>query len=241
MLPKVIHSLYSEAVDNDMPDDWKEIFKENKEELLKISDYLNSDSAGYLPNRVDVFAAFKAVPLHKVKVVLLGQDVYHSYENDGTPTSIGRAFATRRGYKVAPSLKNLYIELNRSLPNFIIPNHGDLHNWEKQGVLLLNTCLTVIPHVAESHIKINLWNKFMVKIFEALNAANPNCVYILLGNKAQAWIPLLGSNTIKLCCSHPSPFSFRNTNHPCYGSDIFIQVNTELEKIGLKAIDWNID
>ena len=136
---------------------------------------------------------------------------------------------------------NLYIELNRGDPNFIIPNHGNLSDWEKQGVLLLNTCLTVVPHEAESHIKINLWNNFMVNIFKAINEANPYCIYLLLGAKAQAWIPVLGPKTIKLSCSHPSPFSFRSTNNPCYGSNIFLLINQYLKSLGQPEINWNLE
>jgi len=239
-LPQAIPSIYTNARENP-PKGWENVFENNIDEIKKISLFLKTDPRGYLPKTEDVFAAFNNVSLDKVKVVILGQDVYHSYESDGTPTSIGRAFATRRGYKVAPSLKNLFIELERSISNFKIPNHGDLSSWEQQGVLLLNTSLTVVPHIAESHVKINLWNNFMVNIFKAINEANPYCIYILLGAKSQAWIPLLGSKTIKLSCSHPSPFSFKSTNTPCYGSDIFVTTNNYLKSMGHSEINWNID
>jgi uracil-DNA glycosylase len=230
LLPKSIPTLYIIAKER-TPPTWEKVFQENDEELKEVSDFLKKDKRGFLPKTEDVFLAFNAV---------LGQDPYYTYENDGSPTAIGRAFSTRRGYKVAPSLKNLYIELERSIPGFVIPNHGDLSNWEKQGILLLNTSLTVPPNCQEEHVKIKLWNKFMYSIFKAIYDANPNCIYILLGLKAKSWSPVLGDDTIKLYCSHPSPLSFRSGSNPCLGSDIFNMVNEELVKLHKTPIDWNL-
>lgn len=225
---------------NNLPKGWENHFNKNRKELEKIFEYLKNDPRGFLPLEKDIFAAFYAVPLDKIKVCLLGQDVYHSYDSDGKPTSVGQAFMTRRGVKIAPSMRNLYIELNRSDPSFIIPQHGDISNWAAQGVFLLNTCLTVAPHEPESHIKVNLWNEFILSVFQEINRVNPRCIYMLLGSKAQAWVPYLGPDTIKLCCSHPSPYSFKATNSPLYGSNIFLYVNAYLNLFGNQPIDWTI-
>ena len=126
-------------------------------------------------------------------------------------------------------------------PVFQRPNHGDLTNLASQKVLLLNTCLTVKPHEAGSHKAI--WNGFVTKVLEDIQAANPECIFLLMGKKAEALIGKLGQRAIKICTSHPSPFSAYKGSRdaPAFiGSGCFKQINEYLIKQGKPPINWQL-
>ena len=126
-------------------------------------------------------------------------------------------------------------------PVFRRPHHGDLGSWARQGVLLLNSCLTVKPHEAGSHKQI--WNGVVTRIFETLNEVNPECIFLLLGRKAQDFATRLGSRTIRLTASHPSPFSAQKSSRdaPAFiGCGHFKAANEILVKQGKTPIDWRL-
>lgn len=237
-----------EIADKYPPPGWIRLFEEAKPELRLVSNIL-AKLGRYFPLNRDVFRAFDLTPLPEVKVVILGQDPYHSVEN-GMPQANGLAFSTRRGCPVQPSLKNIYQELEREYPvdepthkKFVAPNHGDLTKWADQGVLLLNTCLTVAPHLPGSHKEI--WNGFVTKVIEAISAYNPRCVYMLWGKKAIDFADYrLGQGAIKLYASHPSPHSANKPSRdaPAFiGCGHFRLANTHLVQLGHTPIDWTLD
>lgn len=216
---------------------WKSLFEYAKPELVRISEDLKNES--FYPEIPDLFNAYKLTPPDKVKVVIMGQDPYHStVESNGkcVSTAIGLSFSTRREAPVPPSLKNIYKEIKRSYPNFEIPNHGDLTYWAQQGVFMLNKCLTVKPHEAKSHG--NKWDSFISKTITMINKVNPRCIYVLWGREAQQFEDKVGKKAIVLKTSHPSPHSCRNGFEGC---NHFKMINDELVKQEKSVIDWSLN
>lgn len=224
------------------PSGWENLFRESYYELETISNWVKNEeeSKNYVsfPKRQDIFRAFELTPLEEVEVVILGQDPYHSttkiYDMD-FPTATGLAFSSRQEDVIPPSLKNVFKELADQSRDFIIPNHGDLTSWAIQGVLLLNTVLTVQPHKAESH-KSGVWEPFIKRVFTEIAKVNPKCIYMLWGNKAQKLGPLIGNKSKILTAGHPSPLSSRHF----FGCNHFNICNEELIKKGKNPINWNI-
>lgn len=221
------------------PIGWEKVFTEAKSELMLLDKHL-ANLGPYFPHTKDLFKAFELCPLDKIKVVILGQDPYHAVHN-GEPQANGMAFSTNIGCPIQPSLNNIYKELCLEYPNYVKPTHGDLSAWAKQGVLLLNTCLTVKPHAPRSHK--NIWNGFLARILNAIGAVNTMCIYLLWGQHAQDKAYLMGERSIKLTASHPSPFSATRGSKdvpPFIGCRHFIKVNEFLQKQNLPPIDWQI-
>jgi len=218
---------------------WDKVFKSADKELKLISNHL-SNMGEYYPGLSDIFKTFELCPLDKVKVVILEQDPYHSVEN-GTCQANGLSFSTNIGKKVQPSLVNIYKHIKKEYPEFEIPIHGDLSKWATQGVLLLNTCLTVTPHQAGSHKKI--WNGFITRVFTGIAEVNPKCIYVLWGGPAQSMEPLLNPQSIKLRASHPSPFWAYKSNKNVLAfmeCDHFRMINKYLSESKKDEIDWQI-
>lgn len=184
------------------------------------------------PPADDIFNAFHLTPLHEVKVVILGQDPYH-----GTGQAHGLCFSVRPGVEIPPSLVNIYKELHDDL-GCSIPNHGCLTKWAKQGVLLLNTVLTVRAHQANSHKGIG-WEEFTDAAIRKLNEQDRPIVFILWGRPAQAKKTMLHNpKHLILEAPHPSPLS---AYRGFFGSRPFSQANRFLEAQGIDPIDWQID
>ena len=213
---------------------WEDIINQEskKEYFLELMEKINFERTNYIvyPKEVDIFKAFELTPLNKVKVVLLGQDPYHE-ENQAN----GLAFSVNKGVKIPPSLKNLYKELYNDL-GIAIPNHGDLTSLTKQGVLLLNTVLTVRKGMAQSHHNYG-WQKFTDEIIKVLNEENHPIVFILLGNEAKGKKCLITNplHYIKEAI-HPSPLS---ANRGFFGSKIYSKTNEFLIKNNLEPINFN--
>ena len=170
--------------------------------------------------------------LKDVKVVILGQDPYH-----GVNQAHGLSFSVLPGQKIPPSLKNIYRELHDDL-GCDIPNNGYLEKWAKQGVLMLNTVLTVRAHSANSH-QGKGWEKFTDAIIEAVNEQDRPIVYLLWGRPAQTKIPMLNNpKHLILKAPHPSPFS---ADKGFFGCRHFSQTNEFLKSHGEEPIDWQID
>ena len=184
------------------------------------------------PNPDDIFNAFHLTPLKDVKVVILGQDPYH---NDGQ--AHGLCFSVKPDVEVPPSLVNIYKELQDDL-GCRIPNNGYLVKWAKQGVLMLNTVLTVRAHHANSHRGIG-WEQFTDAVIRAVDAQDRPIVFLLWGRPAQMKKSMLHNpKHLILEAPHPSPLS---AYRGFFGCKHFSQTNAFLEKNGLAPIDWQIE
>lgn len=184
------------------------------------------------PPADDIFNAFHYTPLKDVKVVILGQDPYH-----GPNQAHGLCFSVKKGVDIPPSLVNIYKELQDDL-GCSIPNHGYLTKWAKQGVLMLNTVLTVRAHQANSHRGIG-WEQFTDAAIRVLNEQDRPIVFILWGRPAQMKKSMLNNpNHLILEAPHPSPLS---SYRGFFGSRPFSQTNQFLEEHGAASIDWQIE
>lgn len=184
------------------------------------------------PPADDIFNAFHLTPLSQVKVVILGQDPYHN-----TGQAHGLCFSVKPDVDIPPSLVNIYKELNSDLGCYI-PNNGYLVKWAKQGVLLLNTVLTVRAHQANSH-RGQGWEEFTDAAIKALNHQDRPIVFILWGRPAQTKKRMLDNpHHLILEAPHPSPLS---AHSGFFGSKPFSQTNRFLEEHGETPIDWQIE
>ena len=180
----------------------------------------------------DIFNAFHLTPLKDVKVVILGQDPYH---NDGQ--AHGLCFSVKPEVDIPPSLENIYKELHEDLGCYI-PNNGYLVKWARQGVLMLNTVLTVRAHQANSHRGIG-WEEFTDAAILALNSQDRPIVFILWGAPAQRKKRMLTNpKHLILEAPHPSPLA---AYRGFFGSKPFSQTNAFLEKNEIEPIDWQIE
>lgn len=184
------------------------------------------------PPADDIFNAFHLTPLHEVKVVILGQDPYHNYGQ-----AHGLCFSVKPDVEIPPSLVNIYKELQDDLGCYI-PNNGYLVKWAKQGVLMLNTVLTVRAHQANSHRGIG-WEEFTDAVIRILNEQDRPIVFILWGSPAQRKKVMLNNpKHLILEAPHPSPLS---AYRGFFGSKPFSKTNDFLVKNGLTPIDWQIE
>ncbi|MGZ3712088.1 MAG: uracil-DNA glycosylase, partial [Bdellovibrionota bacterium] len=184
------------------------------------------------PPAADIFNAFNLTPLSKVKVVILGQDPYH-----GPGQAHGLAFSVRKGVRPPPSLKNIFKELAADL-GLPIPQTGDLTSWAKQGVLLLNTVLTVEKGQAASH-RNKGWERFTDEVIRILSAQEHPIVFLLWGSFAHKKAEMIRTPPHKvLKAPHPSPLS-AHTGY--FGSHPFSQTNKILAANGAKEIDWRLE
>ena len=194
------------------------------------------------PAREDIFAAFNLTPWDQVRVVVIGQDPYH-----GAGQAHGLAFSVRREHKVPPSLRNMYKELmnDSECPNFnkVKPTHGYLTQWSRQGVLLLNTVLTVQAATAYSHRKKG-WETFTKVALTKLAKEREGLVFLCWGAGAHKLADECGASSKKhliIKTSHPSPLGATKTKSPFIGSQCFSKCNTYLEEHGKQPIVWRID
>lgn len=185
----------------------------------------------HYPSTKDIFKALKLTPFKDIKVVILGQDPYH-----GKGEANGLAFSVNKGIRIPPSLRNIYKELNDDL-GIEIPNHGDLTFWSEQGVLLLNSILTVKPDSPASHRKIG-WEEYTDSIVQTINKEKENIVFILWGKYAQEKGTYIDKGKhLVIKSPHPSPFSARTG---FFGSKPFSKCNTYLKKNQIGEIDWKL-
>lgn len=183
------------------------------------------------PDKNDVLRAFELTPLSRVKAVILGQDPYH-----GDGQAEGLCFSVKPGIEIPPSLANIYKELHRDI-GFRIPNNGSLVPWAKQGVLLLNTVLTVRAHQAFSHRGIG-WEQFTDAAIRALNLEDRPIVFMLWGKPAGEKASMLDNpRHLILKAPHPSPLS---ASRGFFGCSHFSKCNAFLVANGEEPIDWTI-
>ncbi len=227
---------FMDIVTKAIPPGWKSVFEKNHREFKDINKTLKLKSPTFFPQNKDVFRVFQRCPLKCVKVVILGQDPYHSTNRSGQPIANGIAFSVNPGNPVPPSLKNIYKEILRDYSNFGMPVHGDLTKWVNQGVFMLNTCLTVAPHKPGSH-GASLWRGFIEDVLKTINHTHSNCIYVLWGDKAKKMGNVLRGKPIILKSSHPSPFSYSRGFAGCHH---FKQINDLLIDMNKTPIDWTL-
>lgn len=216
--------------------DWNELLKDEfeKEYYKKLRNILIKEynTKTIYPDKYDIFNALHYTAYKDVKAVILGQDPYH-----GPNQSHGLAFSVKPGVRIPPSLRNMYKELNSDLGCYI-PNNGYLKKWAQEGVLLLNTSLTVREGEANSHSNIG-WEMFTDKIIELLNQREDPIVFILWGNNAKSKEKLITNRKHYIIKSvHPSPLS---ASRGFFGSKPFSKTNDFLNSIGKEVIDWQIE
>lgn len=219
-----------------LKNDWHLLLKNefNKEYYLSLRDFLKKEykTKTIYPNMNDIFNALHYTQYKDVKVVILGQDPYH-----GPNQAHGLSFSVNPNVSIPPSLLNIFKELHTDLDCYI-PNNGYLKKWTDQGVLLLNTVLTVVEGQANSHKNMG-WEYFTDKVVALLNDREDPVVFILWGNNAQAKIKLITSSNHHIIKSvHPSPLS---AHRGFFGSKPFSAANNFLLSIGKKPIDWQIE
>ena len=220
------------AIDNDWLEPLKPEFQKPyyKKLFEKVSEEYNTRKI--FPASEDIFTAFHLTPLADVKVVILGQDPYH---NDGQ--AHGLCFSVKPEVDIPPSLVNIYQELHDDL-GCSIPNNGYLKKWADQGVLLLNTVLTVRAHQANSH-QGKGWEQFTDAVIRAVNEQDRPVVYLLWGRPAQSKIPMLTNpKHLILKAPHPSPLS---AYRGFFGCRHFSKCNEFLKANGVTPIDWQIE
>lgn len=216
---------------------WHDVLGDEKSKpyFQNILQFLDTErAAGKLiyPPKPDIFNALKLTKFDDVSVVIIGQDPYH-----GAGQAHGLSFSVKKGTRLPPSLQNIYKTLQRDYPEFQIPKDGDLTYWAKQGVLLLNTVLTVEAGKAHSHAQIG-WEDFTDKIISELNDKKENLVFLLWGAHAQKKGQFIDRNKHCVLTSvHPSPLSAHRGFFDC---GHFKKTNDYLRQHQLPEIDWQI-
>lgn len=216
--------------------DWLEKIKSefNKPYYKELYGFVKDEYAKNIifPPSEDVFNAFHSTALKDVKVLLLGQDPYHNYNQ-----AHGLSFSVKPGQDIPPSLQNIYKELQTDLGCYI-PNNGYLQKWADQGVLLLNTVLTVRAHEANSH-KGRGWEQFTDAVIKVVNEIDRPIVYFLWGAPAQKKAAMLNNpKHLILQAPHPSPLS---AYRGFFGCGHFSKCNEFLKANGIEPIDWQIE
>ncbi len=204
------------------------------ERYLKIREFLKKEYSTHIvyPDMYDLFNCFRFTPIANVKAVILGQDPYHE-----PGQAHGLCFSVKRGIPLPPSLKNIYKELESDL-GIVEPDCGDLTKWAEQGVLLLNTTLTVREHMANSHSKCG-WAWFTDSVIKLISDRCENVVFILWGGNARSKAPLIDPRRhLILQCAHPSPLSAYNG---FFGCRFFSKTNYYLAAHDKMPIDWDLN
>lgn len=216
--------------------DWQQILEKEfeKDYYLTLREFLKKEyqTQTIYPNINDIFSALNFTAYNDVKVVILGQDPYH-----GAGQAHGLSFSVLPGVKIPPSLRNMYKELQSDLGCYI-PNNGYLESWARQGVLLLNTSLTVREASANSH-KGKGWEILTDEIIKILNDRDKPIVFILWGNNAISKEKFITNpKHLVIKSVHPSPLS---ASRGFFGSKPFSKTNDFLEKTNQKLINWQIE
>ena len=216
--------------------DWDEVLDDlfKSENYLKIREFLKTEysTRDIYPSMYDIFNAFKLTPYSNVKAVILGQDPYHE-----PGQAHGLCFSVQDGVKLPPSLVNIYKEIKSDL-GITEPDNGNLTKWAKQGVLLLNTVLTVRAHQANSHRGIG-WEQFTDAAIRILDEEDRPIVFLLWGRPAQMKASMLHNpKHLILEAPHPSPLS---AYRGFFGCKHFSKANEFLKANGEEPIDWQIE
>jgi uracil-DNA glycosylase len=219
------------------PISWKPLFEDAYDELELVSELLDEiveNSGPFFPEKKNIFRAFDLCKSSNVKVVIFGQDPYHQFLPNGKPRAQGLSFSVSDDDIIPSSLRNIYKELKSDLDIDNMCYGGDLTPWARQGVLLLNTCLTVTPGKAGSHGKI--WSGFIKRVMLYLSKLNPHCIYVLWGRHAQGLRKEIEGNPHILESAHPSGLSCKHF----FGNRHFSQINDMLKKQNRTPINWSL-
>ena len=214
---------------------WEEVFEtiKTKDYSVRLSKFLDEEYKNHTiyPERKNIFNAFKLTPLENVKVVIFGQDPYHEKGQ-----AVGLAFSVPDTVKTPPSLINIYKEIENEYKTVVFNKSGDLTYLAKQGVLLLNTILTIREHLPMSH-NIPEYKEFSTDIIKILNDLDQPIVFLLWGGPARRLQPLLTNKKhLVLTTAHPSPLAANQGGW--FNTGIFVKTNEFLVKNGVKPIDW---
>lgn len=219
---------------NLMDKSWENVLREGMDKPYFRKLMLDLDQAyekeKVFPDKQEIFRAFQLTPYDSVKVLILGQDPYH--ENGQAE---GLAFSVKKGVKIPPSLRNIFKELESDL-GIDKPDHGSLVSWAKEGVLLLNTVLTVREGEANSHAKIG-WKSFTDEVIKKLGDREEPVVFILWGNQAKEKEKFIASHHRIISSAHPSPLS---ASRGFFGSKPFSKANGYLMVMGKEPVEWKI-
>ena len=218
---------------------WKEALStvESSEWFIELAKFVAEERQTHqiYPPPHQVFAALNLCPLDQVKVIIVGQDPYHGYGQGH-----GLAFSVQKGVKPPPSLVNIFKEAHADVGIPYPPPHGNLEQWARQGVLLLNSVLTVRRGKANSHAGQG-WETFTDTIVEILNERRDGLIFLLWGQPAQRKASAVDeSRHLVIRTSHPSPLGATKTNAPFLGSRCFSRTNRFLEQTDRTAIDWRV-
>jgi len=206
----------------------------NSEKYQKFSEWLNNEynTQTIYPKPQNVFNALNIVPYDKVKIVIIGQDPYH-----GVNQAHGLSFSVEKDVNIPPSLHNIYKELKSDVGCYV-PNNGNLTKWAKQGVLLLNSVLTVRAGSPNSH-KGKGWEQITSRVVELLNNREDPVIFMLWGGNAKALGKNINDRHLVLTAVHPSPMSANQGGW--FGCAHFSKANEFLEKNNKTPIDWQIE
>ena len=213
--------------------DWKTFLESQDLDTINDKIYTGDKGKPVYPPTGLIFNAFKLCPFEDTKVVILGQDPYHKKGQ-----AMGLSFSVPKGVTVPPSLKNIYKEIKNEYPEFNIPKHGDLTSWAEQGVLLLNTALTVIEANPNSHSA--YWKTLTDNVIKHISDNKEHVVFILWGGNARQKKMLIDeSKHLVLEHTHPSPMATRT--YPFIGNNHFKLCNEYLKEHNLEEINWKIN
>jgi uracil-DNA glycosylase len=221
--------------------DWNEfVTNRDIEEIIRRID-ANLRGKLFYPRPNEVFRFMHLTSPYTLKVVIVGQDPYKGIGNGGLPKATGITFSCRRKNPIQPSLKKIYDELERTVPQWVRPTHGDISCWCFQGVMLVNKAITISDSKSEDNFHHLLWHNFLVLLLEYISNNNNKVVLGLVGSKAQA---LHKGRALEKCnfeyiryVGHPSPL---NTGKPFVGSNFFIEINDCLNKQDIESINWAV-
>lgn len=223
--------MYSNLISYLVPE-WQELLKDelNSQNFANIIKFLNSQTAVIYPPKDLIFNAFNLCKIENLKVIIVAQDPYHNPQE-----AMGLAFSVPQGVKIPPSLKNIFKELIDDINSDILVNRSsDLSDWARQGVLLLNSALTVEKNRPASHAKIG-WQGFINGVIKIINLRFNHCVFMLWGNHAKSLSPLIDPNShLILQAAHPSPLA----RGAFFGSRHFSKCNEYLLAHSKTPIKW---
>lgn len=212
--------------------EWQELLKDelNSQNFANIIKFLNSQTAVIYPPKDLIFNAFNLCKIENLKVIIVAQDPYHNPQE-----AMGLAFSVPQGVRIPPSLKNIFKELIDDINSDILVNRSsDLSDWARQGVLLLNSALTVEKNRPASHAKIG-WQGFINGVIKIINLRFNHCVFMLWGNHAKSLSPLIDPNShLILQAAHPSPLA----RGAFFGSHHFSKCNEYLLAHSKTPIKW---
>ncbi|MCK5877436.1 MAG: uracil-DNA glycosylase [Candidatus Marithrix sp.] len=207
---------------------WRKILLTKANNFQHLTNFVNTETQTIYPPENLIFNAFNHCPFNQIKVVIIGQDPYH-----GEGQANGLCFAVNDGVKIPPSLRNIFKELHQDL-GLEIPKSGNLERWAEQGILLLNSILTVQANQAASH-RNQGWEQFTDMVIKQISERQKQIVFLLWGNYAQQKGSIIdASKHYILKSAHPSPFSARNF----FGNQHFSKTNQYLKDCGKKPINW---